>query len=159
MSDKKELIIGKIAMALSIVLAGYLGLKPPGFAAGTVALAFGIAASSLFPALMMGIFSIKMNKQGAITGMLAGLGFTLFYVFAHKGFFFIPGTTYAAVFGGNNFLFGIEPEAIGAVGALINFIVAMVVSRFTKNPPAHIQDLVRSVRIPRGAKALRGHEE
>ncbi len=93
-SEKGELLAGKIAMAVAIVISGYLGLNPPGFAAGTVALAFGIAASSLFPVIMMGIFSKKMNKEGAIAGMLAGLFVTLFYVFAHKGIFFVKGTEF-----------------------------------------------------------------
>ena len=151
-SDKKELLVGKIAMAVSIVIAGWLGLNPPGFAAGTVALAFGIAASSLFPPLMLGIFSIKMNKQGAIAGMLSGLCVTLFYVFAHKGVFFVQGTQFVDAFGGPNFFFGISPEAIGAVGAAVNFIVAIFVSKLTKAPPQEIQDLVRAARIPRRAK-------
>ncbi len=155
-SEKGELMAGKIAMAGSIVLAGYLGLNPPGFAAGTVALAFGIAASSLFPAIMMGIFSKKMNKEGAIAGMLAGLTITLFYVFAHKGLFFIKGTDYLPLIGGPNSFFGITPEAFGAVGAMVNFIVAFVVDKFTKEPPEHIQHLVESVRTPRGAKAVDG---
>ncbi len=156
MSDKKELWAGKISMALSIVLAGWLGLNPPGFAAGTVALAFGIAASSLFPALMMGIFSKKMNKEGAIAGMLSGLFVTLFYVFAHKGIFFIQGTQYTDLIGGPNSFFGITPEAFGAVGALVNFIVAFVVDKFTKKPPEHIQEMVEGVRIPRGSKEVKG---
>ena len=155
-SEKGELAAGKIAMALSILVAGYLGLNPPGFAAGTVALAFGIAASSLFPAIMMGIFSKKMNKEGAIAGMLAGLSITLFYVFAHKGIFFIKGTEYLDVIGGANSFFGITPEAFGAVGALVNFVVAFVVDKFTKEPPAHIQHLVENVRTPRGSKAVDG---
>lgn len=155
-SEKGELMAGKVAMACSIVVAGYLGLNPPGFAAGTVALAFGIAASSLFPAIMMGIFSKKMNKEGAIAGMLAGLGITLFYVFAHKGIFFIKGTEYLDLIGGKDAFFGITPEAFGAVGALFNFIVAFVVDKFTKEPPAHIQALVENVRVPRGAKAVDG---
>lgn len=155
-TDKQELWVGKIAMAFSIVFAGWLGLNPPGFAAGTVALAFGIAASSLFPALMMGIFSKKMNKEGAIAGMLSGLAVTLFYVFAHKGLFFIQGTQYMDAFGGPNFFFGISPEAIGAVGAVVNFTVAIIVSKFTKQPPIHIQELVESVRIPRGSKDIKG---
>jgi cation/acetate symporter len=155
-SEKGELMAGKIAMAVSIVVAGYLGLNPPGFAAGTVALAFGIAASSLFPAIMMGIFSKKMNKEGAIAGMLAGLGITLFYVFAHKGIFFIKGTEYLDLIGGKNPFFGITPEAFGAVGALFNFIVAFVVDKFTKEPPEHIQALVENVRVPRGSKAVDG---
>ncbi|MDD2684971.1 MAG: cation acetate symporter [Gallionella sp.] len=155
-SEKGELMAGKVAMALSIVVAGYLGLNPPGFAAGTVALAFGIAASSLFPAIMMGIFSKKMNKEGAIAGMLAGLSITLFYVFAHKGIFFIKGTDFLPLIGGANPFFGITPEAFGAVGALFNFIVAFTVDKFTKEPPEHIQHLVESVRTPRGAKAVDG---
>lgn len=155
-SDSGELMAGKISMAIAIVIAGYLGLNPPGFAAGTVALAFGIAASSLFPAIMMGIFSKKMNKEGAIAGMLAGLFITLFYVFAHKGIFFIKGTDFLPMIGGANSFFGITPEAFGAVGALVNFIVAFVVDKMTKEPPEHIQHLVESVRIPRGAKAVDG---
>jgi cation/acetate symporter len=155
-SEKGELMTGKIAMACSIGLAGYLGLNPPGFAAGTVALAFGIAASSLFPAIMMGIFSKKMNKEGAMAGMLAGLFVTLFYVFAHKGLFFIKGTGYLDLIGGPNSFFGITPEAFGAIGALVNFAVAFAVDKVTKEPPVHIQELVESVRVPRGAKAVDG---
>jgi len=155
-SEKGELMAGKIAMTVSIVVAGYLGLNPPGFAAGTVALAFGIAASSLFPAIMMGIFSKKMNKEGAIAGMLSGLFITLFYVFAHKGIFFIKGTEYLDLIGGANPFFGITPEAFGAIGALVNFGVAFLVDRFTKEPPEHIQHLVESVRTPRGSKAVDG---
>ncbi len=155
-SESGELMAGKISMAIAIVIAGYLGLNPPGFAAGTVALAFGIAASSLFPAIMMGIFSKKMNKEGAVAGMLAGLFITLFYVFAHKGIFFIKGTDFLPMIGGANSFFGITPEAFGAVGALVNFIVAFVVDKMTKEPPEHIQALVESVRIPRGAKAVDG---
>ena len=155
-SEKGELLTGKIAMALSIVLAGYLGLNPPGFAAGTVALAFGIAASSLFPAIMMGSFSKKMNREGAMAGMVSGLLITLFYVFAHKGIFFIPGTSYVDLIGGPNSFFGITPEAFGAVGAMVNFGVAFLVDRVTKAPPEHMQAMVESVRIPRGSKAVSG---
>ena len=156
MSDKNELMVGKIAMAVAIVIAGWLGLNPPGFAAGTVALAFGIAASSLFPAIMMGIFSKKMNKEGAIAGMLSGLFVTLFYVFAHKGIFFIKGTAFTDMIGGPNAFFGITPEAFGAIGAVVNFIVAFAVDKVTKEPPEHIQHLVEEVRIPRGSKAVDG---
>jgi cation/acetate symporter len=155
-SERNELLTGKIAMAGSIVIAGYLGLNPPGFAAGTVALAFGIAASTLFPAIMMGIFSKKMNKEGAMAGMLAGLAITLFYVFAHKGLFFIKGTDYLGLIGGPNSFFGITPEAFGAVGAMVNFAVAFLVDRVTPEPPAHIQAMVESVRIPRGSKMVTG---
>ncbi|MBM3701140.1 MAG: cation acetate symporter [Actinobacteria bacterium] len=156
MTEKTELWVGKLAMAFSIVVAGWLGLNPPGFAAGTVALAFGIAASTLFPALMMGIFSIRMNKEGAIAGMLSGLFVTLFYVFAHKGIFFIQGTQFVDLIGGPNSFFGITPEAFGAVGAVCNFIVAIIVSRFTKSPPLEVQQLVKAVRIPRGSKNIKG---
>ncbi|MEW6164041.1 MAG: sodium:solute symporter family protein [Pseudomonadota bacterium] len=155
-SEKGELLAGKIAMAVSIFVAGYLGLNPPGFAAGTVALAFGIAASSLFPAIMMGIFSKKMNKEGAMAGMLAGLFVTLFYVFAHKGLFFIKGTEYLGVIGGANSFFGITPEAFGGIGACVNFLVAFAVDKVTKEPPEHIQHMVENVRIPRGSKAVDG---
>jgi cation/acetate symporter len=155
-SEKNELMAGKISMAVAIVVAGYLGLNPPGFAAGTVALAFGIAASSLFPAIMMGIFSKKMNKEGAMAGMLAGLFITLFYVFAHKGLFFIKGTEFVDLIGGPNSFFGITPEAFGAIGALFNFIVAFAVDKMTAEPPEHIQHLVESVRVPRGSKAVDG---
>ncbi|WP_234087604.1 sodium:solute symporter family protein [Azonexus sp. R2A61] len=155
-SEQAELRAGKIAMAVAIVIAGWLGLNPPGFAAGTVALAFGIAASSLFPAIMLGIFSKKMNKEGAIAGMLAGLFITLFYVFAHKGIFFIKGTDFVGLIGGPNAFFGITPEAFGAIGALVNFAVAFAVDKMTGEPPAHIQKMVEDVRIPRGAKAVDG---
>lgn len=155
-SEKGELLTGKIAMAASIVVAGYLGLNPPGFAAGTVALAFGIAASSLFPAIMMGIFSKKMNKEGAMAGMLSGLFITLFYVFAHKGLFFIKGTGYLDLIGGANSFFGITPEAFGAIGALVNFGVAFAVDKVTKEPPEHIQAMVEAVRVPRGSKMVDG---
>jgi cation/acetate symporter len=156
-SESSELLAGKVSMALAIALAGYLGLNPPGFAAGTVALAFGIAASSLFPAIMMGIFSKKMNSEGAMAGMLAGLAVTLFYVFAHTGIFFIKGTEYVELVGGPSGWFGIEPNAIGTVGAIVNFAVAFIVDKFTKEPPAHIQALVESIRIPKGAGAATGH--
>jgi len=155
-SEKGELLAGKIAMAVAILISGWLGLNPPGFAAGTVALAFGIAASSLFPAIMMGIFSKKMNKEGAIAGMLAGLAVTLFYVFAHKGIFFIKGTDFLPMIGGANSFFGITPEAFGAVGAMVNFVVAFLVDKVTAPPPAHIQAMVEAVRVPRGSKLVDG---
>lgn len=150
-SEKSELLAGKISMAIAIVFAGWLGLNPPGFAAGTVALAFGIAASSLFPAIMLGIFAKSINKQGAIAGMLAGLTVTLFYVFAHKGILFIKGTEYLSLVGGKNGWFGLAPEAIGTLGAIVNFIVAYFVSKSTKPTPVEIQELVESIRIPKRA--------
>jgi cation/acetate symporter len=156
LSEKGELMAGKIAMAGSIMVAGYLGLNPPGFAAGTVAIAFGLAASSIFPALMMGIFSKTMNKQGAIAGMLAGIGITMFYVFAHKGIFFVKGTEFLVGSLGQNFILGIEPNAFGTIGAIVNFAVAFAVKNMTEPVPAHIAKMVEEVRIPKGAKAVDG---
>ena len=156
-SEKGELMAGKIAMAVAIFVAGWLGLNPPGFAAGTVALAFGIAASTIFPALMMGIFSRTINDKGAIAGMLAGLGVVLFYVFAHKGIFFIKGTDFVDMVGGVNGFFGITPEAFGTVGAIVNFAVAYLVSKMGAPVPRHIQELVESVRVPKGAGVATGH--
>jgi cation/acetate symporter len=155
-SEKKELLASRIAMAGAILVAGYLGMNPPGFAAQVVALAFGLAASSIFPALMMGIFNKRMNREGAIAGMLAGLLSTLIYIFWFKGWFFIPGTEMAANTVDNWFM-GISPEAFGAVGAGINFLVAWVVSKITAAPPEHIQHLVEDIRVPKGAAAAVEH--
>lgn len=155
-TEKQELLASRIAMAGAIALAGYLGFNPPDFAAGTVALAFGLAASSLFPALMMGIFSKRINKEGAIAGMIAGLTVTLLYVFQHKGIMFVADTSFL----GNmspNWFFGIEPNAFGAIGASVNFAVAFAVSRVTKEPPEHIQHMVEDIRVPAGAGAATGH--
>jgi cation/acetate symporter len=143
-------------MAGAIALATYLGLNPPGFAAQTVALAFGLAAASLFPTLMMGIFSKRMNSAGATAGMLAGLILTCLYLFTYLGWFFIPGTNMLENTAAN-YLFGIPPTHFGPIGALANFAVAYVVSNATAAPPQHIQDLVESVRIPRGAGAASDH--
>ena len=158
-TEKKELLAGRLAMIGAIVLAGYLGLNPPGFAAGTVALAFGLAASSIFPALMLGIFAKRMNKPGAIAGMIAGITVTLLYVFQHKGIFFIPGTDFLMpeLGMGANWFLGITPEAFGAIGAVANFLIALLVSALTVPPPEHIQHLVEDVRIPRGAGAAASH--
>src|SRR6056297_656766 len=154
-SEKGELLSARVAMAAAIVVATYLGLNPPGFAAQTVALAFGLAAASIFPALMMGIFT-KVNNKGAVAGMLAGLIVTLLYIFLHKGWFFIPDTN---MFTDADPLLGpVQSTSFGAVGAMVNFAVAYVVSSMTKEPPQEIKDLVQSVRIPRGAgTATDGH--
>jgi cation/acetate symporter len=155
-SEKGELLASRIAMAFAIVIAGYMGMNPPGFAAEVVALAFGLAAATIFPVLMMGIFSKRMNTQGAVAGMLAGLLVTVIYIFWFKGWFFIKGTEMAASTPANWFM-GISPEAFGTVGAMVNFTVAFIVSRVTPPPPEHIQHLVEDVRIPRGAGAATGH--
>ncbi|MCB1751534.1 MAG: cation acetate symporter, partial [Gammaproteobacteria bacterium] len=155
-SEKGELLAARISMAAVIAVAGWFGLHPPGFAAQVVALAFGLAASSIFPALMMGIFNKRVNNTGAVLGMLAGLLSTLIYIFWFKGWFFIPGTEMAANNASNWFL-GIQPEAFGTIGAAINFAVAILVSKVTKAPPEHIQHLVEDIRTPRGAGAATGH--
>src|SRR5210317_1157804 len=155
-SEKKELLASRLAMAGAIIVAGYLGMNPPGFAAQVVALAFGLAASSIFPALMMGIFNKNMDDKGAIVGMLVGLFSTLLYIFWFKGWFFIPGTAMAANTPDNWFM-GISPEAFGAVGAMLNFASAYVVSKITPPPPEHIQHLVEDIRVPIGAGSARNH--
>jgi len=147
MSDKQELMASRIAMAGAILVAGYFGLHPPGFAAQVVALAFGLAASSIFPALMMGIFVKRINNIGAVCGMLSGLGITLVYIFWFKGWFFVASTAMAANTPDNWFL-GIAPEAFGAVGAMVNFAVAYAVSMITPPPPEHIQQLIEDIRVP-----------
>ncbi|GGC86828.1 sodium:solute symporter family protein [Vreelandella lutescens] len=155
-SEKGEMLAARISMGGAILLATYLGLNPPGFAAQTVALAFGIAGASLFPALMMGIFSKRMNNKGAIAGMLAGLICTLLYIFTYLGWFFVPGTNMLANTP-DNWMLGISPLSFGAVGAVINFAVAFLVSNATDAPPQEIQDLVESVRYPKGAGAAVDH--
>jgi len=155
-SEKTELMAGRVSMAGAIALAGYFGLHPPDFAAGTVAIAFGLAASSIFPVLMMGIFNKKVNRAGAIWGMIAGIGVTMLYVFQHKGIFFVPGTAFLGDLEPSWF-FGIHPNAFGAVGALVNFAVAIMVSKVTAEPPEHIQHLVEDIRIPKGSGEATGH--
>ncbi|MGI9383265.1 MAG: sodium:solute symporter family protein [Methyloligellaceae bacterium] len=149
-SERQELMWARIAMAGAIAVAGYLGLNPPGFAAQVVALAFGLVASSIFPALMMGIFSKRVNNVGAVAGMLAGLMSTLIYIFWFKGWFFVKGTEMMANTPDNWFL-GIQPEAFGAIGALLNFVFAFAISAVTVAPPKAIQTLVEDIRIPKGA--------
>ena len=146
-SERQELFASRIAMAAAVLGAGYLGLNPPGFAAGTVALAFGLAAASLFPALLLGIFSTRVTREGAILGMLSGIGVTLAYVFQHKGIMFIPGTSFLGELPPNWFL-GIEPNAFGVVGAMVNFGVTLGVTRLTPAPPDSVQQLVEEIRVP-----------
>ena len=146
-SERQELMASRLAMAAAVLGAGYLGLNPPGFAAGTVALAFGLAAASLFPALLLGIFSKRVTREGAVLGMLAGIGVTLAYVFQHKGIMFIPGTSFLGDLPPNWFL-GIEPNAFGVVGAIVNFCVTLTLSRLTAPPPDSVQQLVEDIRVP-----------
>ncbi len=146
-SDKTEMLYARLAMVGAIVVATWLGLNPPGFAAQTVALAFGMAASSLFPCLILGIFFKRINSTGAVAGMLAGATFTIVYIFLYLGWFFIPGTnTFQNT--PDNWILGISPLSVGCIGALINFTVGIVVSLATEAPSAQIQDMVRRVRYP-----------
>jgi len=149
MSDRGELLTGRIAAAVAICVAGYLGYDPPGFVAQVVAFAFGLAAASLFPAIIMGIFSTRINREGAIAGMLTGLIFTFGYIV------FFKSSSAAAI--PENWLFGISPEGIGVVGMLLNFGVAFTVSRFTAAPPVHIRELIEDIRVPRGAGDAQAH--
>ena len=148
-SEKKELLTGRIAAAIAIVIAGYLGFDPPGWVAEVVAFAFGLAAASLFPAIFLGIFYKRINKFGAIAGMLTGLFFTYGYIEYFKGLFL---KVIGSPWGENlpaNWLFGISPEGIGVIGMFLNFMVAITVSYMTAKPPQSIVDLVDNIRIPR----------
>ena len=148
-TDKEELLYARIAAACAIGVAGYLGINPPGFVAQVVAFAFGLAAASLFPAILMGIFSRRMNKEGAIAGMLVGLLFTFAYIVYFK--FIAPEANTAA-----NWWFGISPEGIGSLGMVLNFLIATAVSKASSAPPAEVQKLVDTIRVPSGAGA--GHK-
>ncbi|VEF25637.1 Acetate transporter ActP [Shewanella baltica] len=149
-SDKKELMFARLAAGVGIVIAGYFGVNPPGFVAAVVAFAFGLAASSLFPAIIMGIFSKTMNKEGAIAGMLTGLLFTASYIIYFK---FVDPTGNVAA----NWFLGISSEGIGMVGMLVNFGVAALVSRVTTATPLHVQEMVESIRFPKGSGEASGH--
>lgn len=155
-SEKGELMAARIAMAGAILVATLLGINPPGFAAQTVALAFGLAAATIFPALMMGIFSKRINSVGATLGMIVGLVVTCLYLFTYLGWFFIAGTNMLENVPAN-YIFGIPPTAFGPIGALLNFATAYIVSMMTQAPPKHVQDLVESIRVPRGAGQATGH--
>jgi cation/acetate symporter len=154
MTEKSELLSARIAMAVAIAVATYLGLNPPGFAAQTVALAFGLAAATIFPALMMGIFT-KVNNKGAVAGMIAGLVVTVVYIFLHKGWLFIPDTN--SFTDADPLLGTVKSTSFGAIGALINFGVAFAVSKVTDPIPTQIEELVESVRIPAGAGVAVDH--
>ncbi len=146
-SEKNELLAARIAIGVAVVLAGYAGTLNLGFVAQVVAFAFGLAAASFFPAIIMGIFSKRMNMQGAIAGMITGIVFTAAYIIYFK---FMGGTK-------DQYILGISPEGIGTLGMILNFIVAAVVSAITPAPPVRIQELVENIRIPRGAGEAVGH--
>ena len=149
-SDKGELVAARLSAFTAIIIAGYFGIHPPDYVAATVALAFGLAAASFFPAIFMGIFYKRMNSEGAIAGMVAGLSITIIYILKFKFDLFGGG-------GPDDWWFGVSPEGFGTVGMLVNFAVALIVSYFTKEPPSEIQDLVEDIRIPRGAGSSYDH--
>ncbi|SFA74270.1 sodium:solute symporter family protein [Algoriphagus aquimarinus] len=149
-SDKKELRIARIAAAGAVLLAGYFGVNPPGFVAQVVAFAFGLAAASFFPVIIMGIFSTRINKEGAISGMITGLVFTIGYIVYFK---FISPETNSAEY----WWFGVSPEGIGSIGMILNFLVCGIVSHLTPAPPQAVQDMVQEIRIPRGAGKAQDH--
>ena len=149
-TDKQELVFARFSAAVAIVIAGYFGIHPPGFVAQVVAFAFGLAASSFFPVILMGIFSKRMNKEGAIAGMITGLTFTASYIVYFK---FIDPSINSA----ENWWFGISPEGIGTLGMVFNFLISFLVSRVTTPPPQEIKDMVDDIRIPKGAKTSYHH--
>ncbi|MBT6032781.1 MAG: cation acetate symporter, partial [Kordiimonadaceae bacterium] len=142
-TDKQELMYARMAVAIAVLIAGYFGINPPGFVAQVVAFAFGLAASTFFPIILMGIFYKRMNKEGAIAGMISGLVFTSVYIVYFK--FIDPSANNA-----NSWWFGVSPEGAGTLGMTLNFVVAFVVSRFTAEPPQEVQDMVEMIRVPRG---------
>ena len=143
-TERGELIAARVSAGLAVGVAGYLGINPPGFVAEVVAFAFGLAAASFFPAIIMGIFSKRMNREGAVLGMITGITFTAAYIVYFK---FIDPSANTAEY----WWFGVSPEGIGTVGMILNFVVAASVSYFTPPPPSHIPDLVERVRVPKGA--------
>ena len=151
-TDKQELMFARMSAALAITVAGYFGIHPPGFVAQVVAFAFGLAASSFFPAILMGIFSKRMNKEGAISGMITGLVFTAGYIIYFK--FINPGANNP-----ENWWFGVSPEGIGTLGMIFNFVVSYTVSRLTPEPPQEVKDLVDNIRIPKGAGETYHHHQ
>lgn len=155
-SEKGELMYARLAAAVAVIIAGYFGINPPGFVAAVVALAFGLAASSFFPAIILGIFDKRMNMQGAVTGMIVGISLMTWYMLKYKFGIFDGGK--AALDGLKaDWWFGISPEGFGTVAMFVNFIISMVVSRLTPPPPEHVQKIVEDIRIPRGAGGAHAH--
>ena len=150
LTDRQELFYARVAAATAILIAGYLGIDPPGFVAQVVAFAFGLAAASLFPAILLGIFDRRMNKEGAISGMIVGLVFCFSYIV-----FFKVGAP--ELNSAKHWWFGISPEGIGTLGAILNFAVAFTVSRLTPEVPEHVQRLVENIRIPKGVGGPANH--
>jgi cation/acetate symporter len=156
LSEKGELWAARISAAVAVVIAGYFGINPPGFVAAVVALAFGLAAASFFPAIILGIFYKKMNSKGAITGMIVGISLMLFYMLKFK-FGIFDGGKEAVAGLQKDWWFGISPEGFGTIAMLVNFAVALIVNKFTPEPPEEVQEIVEHIRIPSGAGEASAH--
>lgn len=155
-SEKRELWAARISASVAVVIAGYFGINPPGFVAAVVALAFGLAAASFFPAILLGIFYKKMNKEGAVTGMIVGISLMLFYMLKFK-FGIFDGGKEAIESLEESWWFGISPEGFGTIAMIVNFIVALVVNKYTPEPPQYVQEIVEDIRIPSGAGDTSNH--
>ncbi|AWV98709.1 sodium:solute symporter family protein [Arcticibacterium luteifluviistationis] len=153
MTDKTELLAARMASFVAVCVAGYFGIYPPGFVASVVSLAFGLAAASFFPAIILGIFNKRMNKEGAIAGMVSGLLITMYYIARFRLHWIGDEATATEA----NWWFGISPEGFGTVGMLVNFAVSLIISRFTPAPPEDVQEMVETIRIPSGAGEATGH--
>ena len=149
-TDKQELVVARLSAVGAVVVAGYFGINPPGFVAAVVALAFGLAAASFFPAIILGIFYKKMNKEGAIAGMVVGIGLMLFYMLKFKFGIFDGGKTAVASLS-KDWWFGISPEGFGFIAMIVNFAVSLTINAFTADPPEEVQEIVETIRIPSGA--------
>ena len=143
-TEKGELVAARLSAVVAVCVAGYFGIHPPDFVAATVALAFGLAAASFFPAIILGIFDKRMNKEGAIIGMVVGILLMLFYMMKFKFDWFEGGSK-------EDWWFGISPEGFGTIAMTINFIISIIISRFTPSPPNDVQEIVENIRIPSGA--------
>lgn len=156
-SEAQKVKIGRIAILFGIAVAGYFGINPPGFVGEVVAFAFGLAAASFFPAIFLGIFSKRVNRAGAVSGMIVGLVFTMTYIIMCTSHKVLPMFFSEPLLGNSDLLFGIEPQGIGTVGMLLNFVVTLTVSSFTNPPPKEVLDLIDNVRIPSGSGDAKGH--
>ncbi len=152
LTEKEELIWARIGAAIAVCVAGYFGINPPGFVAATVALAFGLAAASFFPAIILGIFDKRMNREGAVSGMIAGIVVMFIYMAVYKLGWFVE-----SVPPSSEWWFGISPEGFGTIAMIINIVVSLVVSRMTAEPPQEVQDIVEDIRLPKGAGAAVDH--
>ena len=150
-TEERKLFVGRVAIIFGILVAGYFGINPPGFVGEVVAFAFGLAAASFFPAIFLGIFSKRVNRAGAVTGMIIGLVFTMAYIVLCTADKVLPLFFEQPILAKEDWLLGISPQGIGTVGMAINFIVTLTISSITPPPPAEVIELIESVRIPNGS--------